>query len=93
MIKKEEVIHLKVENATDAQIQQIQNIQGVISLTENNQDILPNQKQLCLELKNVDQLPLIFEYLFKNKIKLVNFKRDEPTLEDAFIELTGKRSQ
>lgn len=93
MIKKEEVIHLKVENATDAQIQQIQNIQGVISLTENNQDILPNQKQLCLELKNVDQLPLIFEYLFKQKIKLVNFKRDEPTLEDAFIELTRKRSQ
>jgi len=37
----------------------------------------------------VDALPEIFDFFFKEKIKLVNFKQDEPTLEDAFIELTG----
>jgi ABC-2 type transport system ATP-binding protein len=93
MIKKEEVIHLTIENAAQTQIQQIQNIQGVINFTVNNQESLPNQTQLCLELENVDQLPNIFDYLFKEKIKLVNFKRDEPTLEDAFIELTRRQTQ
>jgi hypothetical protein len=35
-------------------------------------------------------LPSIFDFLFEQKIKLVNFKREEPTLEDAFIELTRR---
>ena len=91
MIKKEEVIHLILEKATDAQIEKIRDIQGVINITEDNEDVMPGQKHVCLELKNVDQLPLIFDYLFKENIKLVNFKRDEPTLEDAFIELTGRK--
>ena len=93
MIKKEEVVHLILEKATDAQIEKIRAIQGVINMTENNEDAMPGQKHVCLELKNVDQLPLIFDYLFKEKIKLVNFKRYEPTLEDAFIELTGRKMQ
>jgi ABC-type uncharacterized transport system ATPase subunit len=37
----------------------------------------------------MDALPGIFDFFFKEKIKIVNFKQEEPTLEDAFIELTG----
>jgi len=51
---------------------------------------MPNQKGICVELKSLDQLPSIFDFLFKQKVKLVNFKREEPTLEDAFIELTRR---
>jgi len=29
------------------------------------------------------------DFFFREKIKLVNFRQEEPTLEDAFIELTG----
>ena len=66
-------------------------MQGVISITEKNgEDILPSQKELRVELKSVDLLPSIFDFLFEQKIKLVNFKREEPTLEDAFIELTKR---
>jgi ABC-2 type transport system ATP-binding protein len=91
MIKKEEVIRLTLENVTQTQIERIQDISGVISITENAADALPGQRQLCLELKDVNQLPLVFEFLFKEKIKLVNFKHEEPTLEDAFIQLTQKQ--
>ena len=67
-------------------------IQGITEITEKNgEDLMPNQKGFCVELKSVDQLPSIFDFLFEQRIKLVNFKREEPTLEDAFIELT-KRS-
>jgi ABC-2 type transport system ATP-binding protein len=90
-IKKEELIYLIVEDITPAQIEQMRSFQGVISISEKtDEDLMPNQKGLCLELKNVDQLPSIFDFLFEQKIKLVNFKREEPTLEDAFIELTKR---
>jgi len=92
MIKKEEVIHLTLENVTQTQIERLNCVEGVISIIENKVDVLPGQKQLCLELKNVKQLPLVFDFLFKEKIKLVNFKREEPTLEDAFIQLTQMRA-
>jgi ABC-2 type transport system ATP-binding protein len=87
-IKNEEQIYFILEDVTPQQIEKMRSLQGVINLTEKSDDLMPNQKGLCIELKNVDQLPSIFDFLFEQKIKLVNFKRDEPTLEDAFIELT-----
>jgi ABC-2 type transport system ATP-binding protein len=90
-IKIEEVIYLIVEDITLAQIEQMRSLQGVNGITEKNEEVLmPNQKGLYVELKSVDLLPLIFDFLFEQKIKLVNFKREEPTLEDAFIELTKR---
>ncbi len=81
-------IYFILEDVTPPQIEKMRSLQGVINLTEKSDDLMPNQKGLCIELKNVDQLPSIFDFLFEQKIKLVNFKREEPTLEDAFIELT-----
>lgn len=89
-IKKEEQIHLTLENITPQQIENMRTIQGIINITENNGDLLSDQKGLCIQLQNVNQLPSIFDFLFEQKIKLVNFKREEPTLEDAFIELTKR---
>jgi len=89
-IKIEEQIYLIVEDITPAQIEQMRSMQGVINITEKTEVLMPNQKSLYVELKSVDLLPLIFDFLFRQKIKLVNFKREEPTLEDAFIELTKK---
>jgi ABC-2 type transport system ATP-binding protein len=90
-VKKGESIFLVVEDITQSQIERIRSLQGVIEITENAEaDLMPNQKDLCLELQSVDQLPAIFDYLFEQKIKLVNFKREEPSLEDAFIELTKR---
>jgi hypothetical protein len=90
-IKKEEVIYLAVEDIVQSQIEQLRNLQGVIVITENNaEDLAPNQHGFCLKLNNIDELPSVFDFLFDQKIKLVNFRREEPTLEDAFIELTKR---
>lgn len=89
-IKNEEQIYLILEDITDHQIEVLRSLQGVISLTQKSEDLMPNQTGLCIQLKNVDQLPSIFDFLFGQKIKLVNFKREEPTLEDAFVELTKR---
>ena len=91
-IKQEERIFFVLENITHPQIESLRTLQGILSLTEVNEELLPNQTGLCLELKTVDELPQIFDFLFNQKIKLVNFKREEPTLEDAFVELTKRAS-
>ncbi|MGD6934493.1 MAG: ATP-binding cassette domain-containing protein [Candidatus Bathyarchaeia archaeon] len=93
MIKKEEVVNFTLENISQTQVERLQDVSGVIKVTENNLDVLPSQKQLCVELKNINDMPILFDFLFKEKIKLVNFKRAEPTLEDAFIQLTKNGGQ
>ena len=90
MIKERELIYIVVEKITPEQTEECVQLPGVTSLTENDEYAMGNQKGFCLELKSVDQIPAIFDFLFKEKIKLVNFHREEPTLEDAFIELTGR---
>jgi len=90
-IKKEELIYFILEGISSAQIEKMRLIQGVVEITEKtDQDLMPNQKGICIELQNVDQLPLIFDFLFEQKIKFINFRREEPSLEDAFLELTRK---
>ena len=89
-IKKEEQISLTVENISPQQIDNLRRLKGVTNLTETIEELLPNQKVLCIQLQNINKLPAIFEFLFEQKIKLVNFKHTEPTLEDAFIELTQR---
>ena len=90
-IKKDEQIYLVVEDISQPQIEKMRTLQGVIEVTEKNDlPIMAGQRELYIELQTVDQLPSIFDFLFEQKIKLVNFKREEPTLEDAFIELTRR---
>ncbi len=90
-IKKDEQIELVVEGIEQAQIEKIRALPGVMEVAEKNDlPLMPGQRGLHIGLQTVDQLPLIFDFLFEQKIKLVNFKREEPTLEDAFIELTGR---
>ena len=79
-----------MEEISPDQIERMRLLPAVTSLTENDEYTLGNQRGFCLELESVDQVPAIFDFLFKEKIKLVNFRREEPTLEDAFIELTGR---
>lgn len=90
-IKKDEQINLVVEDVTQAQIDRLRMLHGVISVTEKiEQDLMAGQKELHVELQTVDQLPSIFDFLFEEKIRLVNYKREEPSLEDAFVELTRR---
>jgi ABC-2 type transport system ATP-binding protein len=90
MVKKGESVEMAVETITDAQIAAIRTIDGVVSVASKGEDSVNSQIQLRIRLANIDSLPVVLDFFFKEKIKLINFKRDEPTLEDAFIELTGK---
>lgn len=90
MVKKSAVLDVIVKNMSPEQVNTLKGVDGVASLAADVQDAVLGQTHLRLRLENVDALPGIFDFFFKEKIKIVNFKQEEPTLEDAFIELTGR---
>ena len=88
-VKKIEAIYLTLEQVSPEQINNLRHLEGVIEIKEETEVILlPNQKGLNMQLQSIEWLPQVFDFLNKEKVKLVDFKRQEPTLEDAFIELT-----
>jgi ABC-2 type transport system ATP-binding protein len=90
MVKQGEAVDIVVEAITNAQLEATRSIEGVLSVFSKNDDSAPGQTELRVRLANINSLPIILDFFFKEKIKLINFKREEPTLEDAFIKLTGK---
>ncbi|MBT0160130.1 ABC transporter ATP-binding protein [Candidatus Bathyarchaeota archaeon A05DMB-2] len=90
MIKKAELVDIVVGNITEAQVNAIKGLEGVVNIVFDMEDKVMGQRHLQLQLESLDSLRLVFDYLFKQKIRLVNFRREEPTLEDAFIELTER---
>ncbi len=90
LIKTSELIYIVVDQISAEQAEKLCSLPSVTKVSENNDYAVGNQKGFFLELKSLDQVPAIFDFLYKENIKLVNFHRAEPTLEDAFIELTGR---
>ncbi len=89
LAKKNEILDVIVKNMSKTQVNALSSMDGVASLAADVQDAVLGQTHLRLRLENADVLPGIFDFFFKENIKIVNFKQEEPTLEDAFIELTG----
>jgi len=89
MTKKGEVANFVVKNMSTTQVNNLQVLDGVSSLASEIQDSVLGQIHLRVRLENADTLSTVLDFFFREKIKLVNFRQEEPTLEDAFIELTG----
>jgi ABC-2 type transport system ATP-binding protein len=89
MTKKGEVADITVKNMAENQINTIRAMPEVTGLSSEVQDTVLGQTRLRIRLQDVDALPKVLNYFFKENIKLINLKQEEPTLEDAFIELTG----
>jgi len=88
-VKKGEVVDVVAKGVSQVQTEKLKAVDGVVSVAAEVQDAVLGQTRLRIRLENVDALEAVFEFFFREKIKLVNFRQEEPTLEDAFIELTG----
>jgi ABC-2 type transport system ATP-binding protein len=89
MAKKGEVADIIVKNMSKGQVSSLRGLAGVLSLASEVQDSVLGQTRLRVRLENAEALSSVLDFFFHEKIKLVNFLQEEPTLEDAFIELTG----
>jgi ABC-2 type transport system ATP-binding protein len=89
IVKKGEVVEIRVKSITDAQIKAIKNMDGVVDMVSEVEDSVLGQQLLRLHLKSIGSLPMVLDFFFKEGIRLIDLRREEPTLEDAFIELTG----
>lgn len=86
---KGEVTDFVVKNMSESQVKSLRVLRGVRDLASEIEDSVLGQIHLRLRLDETDALSRVFDFFFNEKIKVVNFKQEEPTLEDAFIELTG----
>ena len=93
MTKKGEAVDVILKNISAEQIAALKGINGIVSVATETQDTVLGQTRLRLRLENSDVLPDMFDFFFRSQIKILNFKQEEPTLEDAFIELTGSGVQ
>jgi ABC-2 type transport system ATP-binding protein len=93
MAKKGEVTDVQVKNMSMAQVGVLKGMAGVADVAAEVEDSVVGQMQLRIRLENVDALPSVLDFFFREGIKLLVFKQEEPTLEDAFIELTGGGGQ
>jgi ABC-2 type transport system ATP-binding protein len=89
MVKKGEVAELVVKNMSELQANRLKTLPGVAGTNVEVQDAILGQARLRIRLENVEALPAVLDFFFKERIKLLSFRQEEPTLEDAFIELTS----
>lgn len=88
-LKKDEVVSVTVRAITNAQIEAINAMQGVIAVESEVESSVADSRRVRLHLHNFDALPLVLDFFLKEKIRLIDLRREEPTLEDAFVRLTG----
>ncbi len=93
MVKNGEVADITVKGMSQEQIEVLRGLAGVSSVAAEVQEGAVGQMRLRLRMEAVDTLPAVLDWFFRQNIKLVAFRQEEPTLEDAFIELTGGTSQ
>jgi ABC-2 type transport system ATP-binding protein len=89
-VKKGEVVEIRVKSITDAQIEIIKTMNGVIDLASEVEDAVLDQRRLRFHFESIDSLLLVLDFFFKEKIRLIDLRREQPTLEDAFLKLTGR---
>jgi ABC-2 type transport system ATP-binding protein len=88
--KRGEILEFVVKNVSDTQVNSLREMDGVESLTFEMIETKFGQARLRIRMQNPDVLRRIMNYFFRERIRLINFKREKATLEDAFIELTSR---
>lgn len=90
--KKGEAVDATVKNMSDAQANALGTLSGVEGLKADTLDDTIGEMHLRIHLENGEVLPSVLDFFFREQIKLVSLKLEEPTLEDAFIELTNQEA-
>jgi ABC-2 type transport system ATP-binding protein len=89
-VKRGEVVEIRVRSITDAQIEIIKTMDGVVEMASEVEDSVLGQRRLRFHFESIDSLLVVLDFFFKEKIRLIDLRREQPTLEDAFLELTGR---
>ena len=84
LAKIEEKVTIEVNNLVPKYIDEIKKLENVAEVTYNSNILLVTYK------KGKNNLVSIMEYLKKEDIKYNKIYSERPTLNDVFLELTGK---
>lgn len=89
-VKSGDVIEIEVSNISEEAVNSIQSISGVSKLAVSDQAHSGMRDIHVHAEKGREVLPLILEHLVRHQVTITNVSFIEPTLEDVFIEKTGR---
>jgi ABC-2 type transport system ATP-binding protein len=85
-LKRESIIEMDVRGLTGNVIKKVKNLEGVKGLA-----YIEEWGELRIILKKLETLDKVINVLKTNKVKFYSIHVEEPTLEDVFLYLTGRR--
>ena len=83
MIKKSEMIKISVKGITDEDLEKIKNLENIFSVDYDG-------KHLKVEAGKGNNVVEVIKVLEEKGYKMKNVYSEQPTLNDVFLELTGK---
>ncbi len=94
LVKSEDILEIKVSNYEPGLMQRIKELELVNRVADSLIDKTQGLVNLRIHNKDADTLtPVLVEIIVKHGSKIISLKREEPTLEDAFIKLTRRSLQ
>ena len=88
MAKKDLEVEIKVQSVTEHQIATIRSMNCVLTLESNLLNATERIYELRIRLDNLNSLSEVIAYLAKEKAIIIGITHQEPSLEDAFLDLT-----
>ena len=84
-----EVVVIRAANLGDGVAEELGGVDGVAKVSARSEDGV-GVLRIALDRDGASSLPEIMEVLVRNSVKIIHVSVEEPTLEDVFIELTGR---
>ena len=85
-LKKENIVEMDIKGITSKIIEKIKSLEGVKGVA-----YIDEQEELRVILEELDSLDKVINVLKQNRIKFYSIHVEEPSLEDVFLYLTGRR--
>ena len=83
MIKKSEIIKISVKGVTDEDLEKVRNLENIFSVDYDG-------KHLKVEAGKGNNVVEVIKVLEERGYKMKSVYSEQPTLNDVFLELTGK---
>lgn len=93
LVQASNIVEMTIAHASQNVIARLKQLDGVTQLSETVTDPTTNTATLRVHITNSwdEVVPTICETIIKAKGKILSLTKEQPTLEDAFIQLTGSK--
>jgi len=91
MVQRNRIIELKVRNLSHTQIRNLERLAFISNLEVNLEDSSQSLFKLNFEISRMEEFAQVLSCILNEKTELTALRQVEPSLEDAFLQLTESK--